>query len=370
MRTRDRVRSRETTTSAAFMLALVVLFLLACKSEPAGEVAFTQPQDGAEVASPFTVKMSATGVRVEPAIEGVNEGAGHHHIVVDADLPPAGRPVPSDAQHLHFGKGQTEAVLDLPPGEHTLRLSFADGHHSPYDPAVTDTIKVTVTGRSAVSFTQPEDGAEVASPFTVKMSATGVRVEPASEGVNEGAGHHHIVVDADLPPAGRPVPSDAQHLHFGKGQTEAVLDLPPGEHTLRLSFADGHHSPYDPAVTDTIKVTVTGRSAVSFIQPQDGAEVVSPFTVKMSATGVRVEPASEGVNEGAGHHHIVVDADLPPAGRPVPSDAQHLHFGKGQTEAVLDLPPGEHTLRLSFADGHHSPYDPAVTDMIKVTVVQ
>ena len=355
---------------AMFFLIPFALLLLACNSEPAGKVSFAEPVDGAEVASPFTVKMSATGVKVEPASAGVNKDAGHHHIVVDADLPPAGRAIPSDAQHLHFGKAQTEAVLDLMPGEHTLRLSFADGSHSPYDPAVTDTIKVTVTERRAVSFTEPTDGAEVVSPFTVKMDATGVKVEPASSGVNDGAGHHHIVVDADLPPAGSPIPSDAQHVHFGKAQTEAVLDLPPGEHTLQLSFADGSHSPYDPAVTDTIKVTVTERRAVSFSEPADGAEVVSPFTVKMSATGVKVEPASEGVNDGAGHHHIVVDADLPPAGSAIPSDAQHLHFGKGQTEAVLDLPPGEHTLRLSFADGSHSPYDPAVTDTIKVTVLK
>jgi hypothetical protein len=130
--------------SAVFLLVLATVVLQACGSKPAGEVSFIRPKDGASVTSPFAVKMAATGVRVEPAGAGVNEGAGHHHIIIDADLPAAGRPVPSDDKHRHFGKGQTETNLDLPPGEHTLRLSFADGEHQPYDPAVSDTIKVTV----------------------------------------------------------------------------------------------------------------------------------------------------------------------------------------------------------------------------------
>ena len=364
--------TRGTLGMLAWFLLLVpaVGLMAACGNEPAGSVSFAEPRDGERVESPFTVRMTASGVRVEPASAGINNGAGHHHIIVDSDLPLPGSPVPSDEQHRHFGKGQTETVLDLPVGEHTLRLSFADGAHHPLDPAVTDTIKITVPERRAVSFVEPRDGDSVVSPFTVKMTASGVKVEPASAGINKGAGHHHIIVDSDLPLPGRPVPSDEQHRHFGKGQTETVLDLPVGEHTLRLSFADGAHHPLDPAVTDTIKITVTERRAVSFVEPRDDDSVVSPFTVKMTASGVKVEPASAGINKGAGHHHIIVDSDLPLPGRPVPSDEQHRHFGKGQTETVLDLPVGEHTLRLSFADGTHHPLDPAVTDTIKITVVE
>ena len=144
MKSRYGKRAGSIAIIAVFLLVAAAVFLPACGSEPAGEVSFTQPKDGASVVSPFTVKMAATGVKVEPASAGVNEGAGHHHIIIDADLPPAGRPIPSDDDHRHFGKGQTETTLDLPAGEHTLRLSFANGKHNPYDPAVTDTIKVTV----------------------------------------------------------------------------------------------------------------------------------------------------------------------------------------------------------------------------------
>lgn len=224
--------------------------------EPAGRVFFTEPSVGGQVTSPFWVRMGAERVSVEPAGQ-VREGYGHHHIIVDGALPPLDKPIPSDAQHRHFGKGQTEAILDLEPGPHTLRLLFAKGNHVPYDAAITDTISINVTERRRAFFVEPQNGAQVTGPITVRMGVEGLVVEPAADGVHEGAGHHHIIVDADLPPAGEPIPSDEQHRHFGKAQTEIILDLPPGEHTLRLLFAQGSHVPYDPAITDTITITVT-----------------------------------------------------------------------------------------------------------------
>ena len=242
--------------SIAAVAALAVGALSACGDDPAGKVRITEPSDGASVVSPFKVVMAAEKLAVEPASAGVNDGRGHHHIVIDKDLPPKGQPVPADAQHLHFGKGQTDATLDLPPGEHTIRLLFAKGDHIPYDPEITSDIKVKVTEQRKVSFIEPKDGATVTGPFAVKMAAQGLVVEPASSGVNSGRGHHHIIVDADLPANGQPIPSDAQHLHFGGGQTGTTLDLTPGEHTLSLVFADAAHVPYSPYVTASVKVRV------------------------------------------------------------------------------------------------------------------
>ena len=350
----------------AVILALSLVSLAACgDDEPEGEVNFIEPLDGAQVTSPFTVRMGAEGIVVEPAGE-VRDGFGHHHIIIDAELPALDQPIPSDGQHRHFGGGQTETALDLAPGEHTLRLLFAKGNHVPYDPAITDTIRITITERREVSFIEPLDGAQVTSPFTVRMGAEGIVVEPAGE-VRDGFGHHHIIIDAELPALDQPIPSDGQHRHFGGGQTETALDLAPGEHTLRLLFAKGNHVPYDPAITDTIRITITERREVSFIEPLDGAQVTSPFTVRMGAEGIVVEPAGE-VREGFGHHHIIIDAELPALDQPIPSDEQHRHFGGGQTETALDLAPGEHTLGLLFASGNHVPYDPAITETITVVV--
>ena len=329
---------------------------------PDQSVAFFDPLDGATVTSPFEVVMAATGLVVEPSGE-VNDGAGHFHILVDADFTPAGETIGDDEQHLHYGKGQTAVTLELEPGEHTLRLQFADGLHTALEgDQYRDTITVVVEESQesqSVRFEQPADGATVSSPFEVVMAATGLVVEPSGE-VNEGAGHFHILVDTDFTPTGQAIPDDEQNLHYGKGQTAVTLELEPGEHTLRLQFADGLHTALEgEQYRDTITVVVEKGQAtpsVRFDQPADGATVTSPVEVSMAATGLVVEPSGE-VNEGAGHFHILVDTDFTPTGQAIPDDEQNLHYGKGQTAVTLELEPGEHTLRLQFADGLHTALD-------------
>ena len=69
-------------------------------------------------------------------------------------------------------------------------------------------------------------------------------------------GHHHIIVDAELPPADEPIPNDPNHLHFGAGQSEAMIELPAGVHTLQLLFADHNHVPHNPPLVSE-KITIT-----------------------------------------------------------------------------------------------------------------
>ncbi len=108
---------------------------------------------------------------------------------------------------------------------------------------------------ASVSFVSPTDGDTVGSEFMVQMAVDGMQLRPAGE-VVEGTGHHHLIVDGGPLEAGTPVPSDATHLHFGKGQSETTLKLAPGEHTLTLQFADGKHRSYGPGMSRTIKVHV------------------------------------------------------------------------------------------------------------------
>jgi len=108
---------------------------------------------------------------------------------------------------------------------------------------------------SCVSFVSPADGDTVASEFMVQMAVDGMAVRPAGE-VVDGTGHHHLIVDGGPLEAGTPVPADATHLHFGKGQIETTLKLPPGRHTLTLQFADGQHRSYGPGMSRTITVHV------------------------------------------------------------------------------------------------------------------
>ncbi|MBB5015807.1 DUF4399 domain-containing protein [Rehaibacterium terrae] len=104
-----------------------------------------------------------------------------------------------------------------------------------------------------------------------------------------------------------------------------------------------------------------------FISPQDGDSVDSEFTVRFGLSGMGVAPAGV-VAAHTGHHHLLIDTDLPPLDRPIPNDARHLHFGQGQTEATIRLPPGRHTLQLLLGDHAHIPHDPPVISE-RITVI-
>jgi len=104
-------------------------------------------------------------------------------------------------------------------------------------------------------FVEPANGATVPQEFSVKMGVEGREVRPAGE-VVQGTGHHHLIIDGEPIEAGKPVPTDATHMHFGKGQTETTLKLAPGKHTLTLQFADGEHQSYGPNMSSTITVEV------------------------------------------------------------------------------------------------------------------
>ena len=109
---------------------------------------------------------------------------------------------------------------------------------------------------ATVSITSPANGAVVKSPVTVSFAIAGMTL--AAAGTNEpNTGHHHILVDADIPALDQPIPKDAQHVHFGQAQTEAILELAPGMHTLQLLLGDGNHVPHDPPVSsEQISITV------------------------------------------------------------------------------------------------------------------
>lgn len=97
-----------------------------------------------------------------------------------------------------------------------------------------------------------------------------------------------------------------------------------------------------------------------FITPYPGESVPGgKFWVRFGLTGMGVAPA--GVEKAAtGHHHLLINTDLPPLDEPIPSDDNHIHFGRGQTEIFIELPPGEHKLQLLLGDHNHVPHNPPV----------
>ena len=115
--------------------------------------------------------------------------------------------------------------------------------------------------------------------------------------------------------------------------------------------------------------TMPPDAKVYIVWPMDGQVIHGAFWVRMGLSGAGIAPA--GVQKAnTGHHHLLVDVDLPPLDQPIPNDHNHLHFGLGQTEARLDLPPGKHTLQLLFGDENHVPHQPPLySKRITITVV-
>jgi hypothetical protein len=106
-----------------------------------------------------------------------------------------------------------------------------------------------------------------------------------------------------------------------------------------------------------------------FISPRNGDVVGQTFTVRFGLSGMGVAPAgTEAPNTG--HHHLLIDvAELPPLDQPLPTSDTIKHFGKGQTETELTLPPGKHTLQLILGNALHIPFDPPVmSEKITITV--
>jgi hypothetical protein len=83
----------------------------------------------------------------------------------------------------------------------------------------------------SVVFTAPLDATTVGRPVEVTMAANHL-----ASGV-----HLHLMVDAPCVAEGHTIGKDQHHLHLGARETEAVLDLPPGKHTLCLQAGNGAH---------------------------------------------------------------------------------------------------------------------------------
>ncbi len=105
-----------------------------------------------------------------------------------------------------------------------------------------------------------------------------------------------------------------------------------------------------------------------FITPSDGETVQNPVVVRFGLKNMGVAPSGTNV-ANTGHHHLLIDTELPAMDLPIAKDDKHRHFGGGQSETTLELAPGQHTLQLLLGDFSHVPHDPAViSKQITITV--
>lgn len=224
-----------------------------------------------------------------------------------------------------------------------------------------------------VDFSNLANGYKVRAPFLVEFAVRGMGVVPAGKPL-QGAGHHHILVNQALPlQINAQIPFNDGHRHYGKGQTQAVFDLPPGRHTLRLLFADHEHRPYF-VFSPEITVEVTGKRTaepvridpqnfdatcaawyqdelarpkppgewVSIANLRDGESVTSPFNARFTVEGWGVCAAGQSA-ERSGHFML----EVLQGGRL----QRQVDYSNGATQGNLALANGSYVLRLRFVDG-------------------
>ena len=113
--------------------------------------------------------------------------------------------------------------------------------------------------------------------------------------------------------------------------------------------------------------TPAAGPSVSLVEPANGATVGTTFKVVFGVAGMKVAPAGD-IVANSGHNHLLINKAPVPAGQSVPFDDQHRHFGAGQTEAMITLPPGAYTLTSQFANGAHQSYGAPMSKSIQITV--
>ena len=118
----------------------------------------------------------------------------------------------------------------------------------------------------------------------------------------------------------------------------------------------------------TASLILSSSEKVYFINLEDGIKTTSPVFIQFGLSGKGIAPA--GINmPNTGHHHLLINVDEIDFSKPIPSSKNHLHFGGGQSEALINLPEGENTLQLLLGDMQHKPHSPPlISEKIKIII--
>ncbi len=150
-------------------------------------------------------------------------------------------------------------------------------------------------------------------------------------------------------------------------ETTASAQDPTAE-TLVLAQATAQSHPAA-ATGGASKRTPAPADAYCYIGWPNNGETLHSRHIKVWFGTRNFGVAPAGVEKAnTGHHHLLIDTELPPLDEAIPNDKNHLHFGNGQTETYIDLPPGKHTLQLLMGDANHVPHDPPVMSK-KITII-
>lgn len=199
-------------------------------------------------------------------------------------------------------------------------------------------------------FTNLKDGATVESPFVARFGLSMRGIVPAGKTAGR-AGHHHLLIDQPLPlDFKKPLPFTEKYVHFGKGQMETVVDLPPGSYTLRLVLADQGHIPYF-VYSKPLRITVSkqnkdvkpadllGPQRIEVLGVADRGSVQLPMRMQFHASGYNVSHAGPKV-DGTGHFRLTLER---PGQKP-----EVIDLDGGQTEVWLNPPRGDYGAKVEL----------------------
>lgn len=199
-------------------------------------------------------------------------------------------------------------------------------------------------------FTNMPNPATVESPFVLRFGLSMRGLVPAGHSAGQ-AGHHHLLINQPLPlDFTKALPFTEKYIHFGKGQMETVLDLPPGNYELRLVLADQGHIPYF-VYSKVLRVTVKaqhkdvppasllGAPRVETMGVAEGATLQPPFRIQFHASGYNIAARAAQLPDT---HYFRLLLERPGAAPEV------MNFSGGQTEVWLNPPKGAYTARLEL----------------------
>ncbi len=201
-------------------------------------------------------------------------------------------------------------------------------------------------------FTNLKDGDRIETPYLVKFGLSGGwGLAPIAQAGHGKSGHHHLLVNRDLPLNFKEaLPFNDQYIHFGKGQMETVLTLPPGEYTLRMLLADQQHLPHF-VFSKPAKITVTRKNDTPPASLQkkgleigvDAPSARPPVRVRFHASLLNVAQMAQKIPD-TGHFRLTVTGEGSNTAPAV------MDFIDGQTEVWLTPPAGRYALKLELLD--------------------
>ena len=114
---------------------------------------------------------------------------------------------------------------------------------------------------------------------------------------------------------------------------------------------------------------ISANPRVYFINIEDGDRVKSPFLIQFGLSGMGIAPAGTD-RANTGHHHLLINVNDVDLSKPIPSSSNHIHFGGGQTESLVDLMPGDYSIQLVLGDMTHTPHNPPIiSQKVNITVI-